>query len=145
MEESPRHLNRMVRRLARLFREKFAAIAITATGQFQVFNVPPFGSKSCGGNVHGLCELGERIEGKNRSGTFGFTEILELTRHLGDSLVEYVPDKSTRLSQHFGGLLRVAARFVAESVAVAIDLDAPLHDDRQLFQVIWRVPHGAMA
>ena len=114
MEQSPCHLNRMVRRLARLFREKFAAIAITAAGQFQAFNVPPFGSKSCGGNVHGLCEPGDRIAGQNCTGTFGFTEILELTRHRGDLLVEYVPDKSTWLSQHFGGLLRVAARFVAE-------------------------------
>ena len=70
------------------------------------------------------------VEAKNRASAFSFAEILKLSRYRRYSFVENIPRKSIWLPQHFGGLLRVAPRLVAEPPTVTIDLDATFHDDR---------------
>src|SRR5262249_50766341 len=69
------------------------------------------------------------VGAQHRTRGFSITEIGKLPRDAGDALVENVERQSVGLLQHFGSLLRIALRLVAEPPAVTVDLESTLADD----------------
>ena len=65
-------------------------------------------------------KLRDRLAGQDRTGAFGLAEILELARHRRNARVENVPGNATGCRRHVGGLLGIAARFVAKAAAFAL-------------------------
>ena len=72
----------------------------------------------------------DAVAGHDRAGLLGVAEILELPRHRRDARVEDAPGNSARLAQNLRRLFGIALQFVAEAPALAIDLNAALHDHR---------------
>src|SRR5262249_2910445 len=81
-------------------------------------------------NAHLCREFVDTIGDKHRTSAFRSLKVLKLPRDDGNACVEDIPGYSTRLAQHFRGLLGVTASFITEPPALCVDLKTACHDHR---------------
>lgn len=84
--------------------------------------------------MHGSGTIDDRVATKNGANALGPAEIFELPRHLGGGRIKHIEGHAAGLAQLFRRLFEITVRFVAETAALRIDLDATLHDHRPIDQ-----------
>src|SRR5689334_12099220 len=73
-------------------------------------------------------QLPNRVRLQQGAGLFSVAEVRKLPCNIGDPIVEYLVSDPAWLPHHFGGVLGIAERFIAEAAPLAIDLKATLAD-----------------
>ena len=88
--------------------------------------------------MHGLRKSLDIVPPNYCASTLGIAKVLELTRHVSNSIVENAPGDFSRLAQDVRRLLGVTPRLVSKAPPLPVDLEAASHDDRPSDQNILR-------